>query len=79
MDKPGRREQALVKKFGREAQFAERGSLGEIRKSAMDKAKAAASPITEIADKKPFRPRSRRYGTSDGPVAAWSTGIQAVE
>src|SRR5205823_348709 len=48
-------DQALVKKFSREAQMEERVLWNKYEKDAMDKARAAGITITEIADKKPFQ------------------------
>jgi TRAP-type C4-dicarboxylate transport system substrate-binding protein len=48
-------DQALVKKFAREAQLEERTLWQKYEKDAMDKAKTAGIQITEVADKKPFQ------------------------
>ena len=61
-------DQALIKKFGREAQLEERTLWNEYERQAMDKAKAAGIEIIEIADKKPFqdavKPVWDKYGPS---------------
>src|SRR3979411_886968 len=54
-DTLSKEDQALLVKFGREAQQEERVLWAKNEKDAMDKAKAAGITITEIADKKPFQ------------------------
>jgi TRAP-type C4-dicarboxylate transport system substrate-binding protein len=59
-------DQALIKKFAREAQMEERVLWNKYEQEAMEKAKAAGCQITEIADKKPFQdavnPVWKKYG-----------------
>jgi TRAP-type C4-dicarboxylate transport system substrate-binding protein len=47
-------DQALLVKFGREAQQDERVLWAQYEKQALDKAKAAGVQIVELTDKKPF-------------------------
>jgi hypothetical protein len=54
-DTLSKEDQALLVKFGREAQLEERVLWEKYEKEAMDKARAAGITIIEIADKKPFR------------------------
>ena len=73
-------DQALVKKFSREAQMEERVLWNKYEKDAMDKAKAAGITITPIADKKPFqdavKPVWDKYGAK---YAELIKQIQAVQ
>jgi tripartite ATP-independent transporter DctP family solute receptor len=59
-------DQALIKKFAREAQAEERVLWNKYEDQAMEKAKAAGSQIVQIADKKPFqdavKPEWEKYG-----------------
>jgi tripartite ATP-independent transporter DctP family solute receptor len=59
-------DQAMIKKFAREAQLEERTLWNKYEQEAMEKAKAAECQITEIADKEPFRravnPVWKKYG-----------------
>jgi tripartite ATP-independent transporter DctP family solute receptor len=59
-------DQALVKKFAREAQMEERVLWNKYEDQAMEKAKAAGCEIVQIADKKPFqdavKPVWEKYG-----------------
>jgi tripartite ATP-independent transporter DctP family solute receptor len=59
-------DQAMIKKFAREAQLEERALWNKYEQEAMEKAKAAGCQITEIADKEPFRravnPVWKKYG-----------------
>src|SRR6202043_924159 len=48
-------DQALVKKFGREAQAEERDLWNKYEAAALDKAKAAGNEIIDVPDKKPFQ------------------------
>src|SRR5215470_4438006 len=48
-------DQALIKKYAREAQLEERTLWAEYEKKAMDKARAAGVQIIDVADKKPFQ------------------------
>src|SRR5258707_7493670 len=54
-DTLSKEDQALLVKFGKEAQQEERVLWAKYEKDAMDKAKAAGITITEIVDKKPFQ------------------------
>jgi tripartite ATP-independent transporter DctP family solute receptor len=73
-------DQALVKKFGREAQFEERVLWNKYEKDAMDKAKAAGITVIEIADKKPFQAAVKPVWDKYGPkYADMIKRIQAVE
>ena len=59
-------DQALIKKFAREAQAEERVLWNKYEDQAMEKAKAAGSQIVQIADKTPFqnavKPVWEKYG-----------------
>ena len=59
-------DQALIKKFAREAQMEERVLWNQYEQQAMEKAKAAGCEIIEIADKTPFqnavKPVWEKYG-----------------
>jgi tripartite ATP-independent transporter DctP family solute receptor len=73
-------DQALVKKFAREAQFEERGLWVKYEQAALDKAKAAGITITEIADKKPFQDAVKPVWDKYGPkYADMIKRIQAVQ
>jgi len=48
-------DQALLTKFGREAQLEERELWAKYEKSALDRARAAGVEIIEVPDKKPFQ------------------------
>ncbi|HZP79040.1 MAG TPA: TRAP transporter substrate-binding protein [Pseudolabrys sp.] len=48
-------DQALVAKFGREAQLEERVLWQKYEKDAMDKAKSAGIQVIDVSDKKPFQ------------------------
>jgi tripartite ATP-independent transporter DctP family solute receptor len=73
-------DQALVRKFGREAQFEERELWVKYEKAAMEKAKAAGITITEIADKKPFQDAVKPVWDKYGPkYADMIKRIQAVQ
>jgi tripartite ATP-independent transporter DctP family solute receptor len=73
-------DQALVKKFGREAQFEERALWAKYEKAALEKAKAAGITITEIADKKPFQDAVKPVWDKYGPkYADMVKRIQAVQ
>ncbi len=73
-------DQALVKKFSREAQMEERVLWNKYEKDAMDKARAAGITITEIADKKPFQAAVKPVWDKYGPkYAEMVKRIQAVE
>jgi tripartite ATP-independent transporter DctP family solute receptor len=73
-------DQALIKKFSREAQFEERVLWNKYEKDAMDKAKAAGITVIEIADKKPFQAAVKPVWDKYGPkYADMIKRIQAVE
>ncbi len=73
-------DQALVKKFAREAQFEERALWVIYEKAALDKAKAAGITVTEIADKKPFQDAVKPVWDKYGPkYADMVKRIQAVQ
>jgi tripartite ATP-independent transporter DctP family solute receptor len=72
-------DQALIKKFSREAQMEERVLWNKYEKEAMDKAKAAGITITPIADKKPFQDAVKPVWDKYGPKYADAIKrIQAV-
>src|SRR5258708_16047770 len=60
-------DQALVKKFAREAQLEERELWTKYEQQAMDKAKAAGCEIVEIADKAPFQNAVKPVWDKYGP------------
>jgi tripartite ATP-independent transporter DctP family solute receptor len=60
-------DQALVKKFAREAQLEQRELWKKYEQLAMDKAKAAGSEITEINDKTPFQKAVKPVWDKYGP------------
>jgi tripartite ATP-independent transporter DctP family solute receptor len=60
-------DQALIKKFAREAQLEERVLWHQYEQLAMDKAKAAGCQIQEIADKKPFQDAVKPVWDKYGP------------
>jgi tripartite ATP-independent transporter DctP family solute receptor len=73
-------DQALMKKFSREAQLEERVLWNKYEKDAMDKARAAGITITEIADKKPFQAAVKPVWDKYGPkYAEMVKRIQAVQ
>ena len=63
-------DQALVKKFSREAQAEERVLWTKYEKDAMDKAKAAGIEVIEIADKTPFQDAVKPVWDKYGPKYA---------
>jgi TRAP-type C4-dicarboxylate transport system substrate-binding protein len=65
-------DQALLIKFGREAQLEERALWVKYEKEAMDKAKTAGITISEIADKKPFQDTVKPVWDKYGPNQAHS-------
>ncbi len=72
-------DQALIKKFAREAQFEERELWKKYETTAMEKAKAAGCEIVEIADKKPFQDAVKPVWDKYGPkYQAMIQRIQAV-
>ena len=60
-------DQALIKKFSREAQLEEREYWNQYEQKAMEKAKAAGSQIIEIADKTPFQNAVKPVWDKYGP------------
>jgi tripartite ATP-independent transporter DctP family solute receptor len=60
-------DQGLLKKFAREAQMEERELWKKYEQQAMEKAKAAGSEITEIADKAPFQNAVKPVWDKYGP------------
>jgi tripartite ATP-independent transporter DctP family solute receptor len=73
-------DQALITKFGREAQLEERALWTKYEQDALDKAKAAGIQITEISDKTPFQDAVKPVWDKYGPkYADMIKRIQAVE
>jgi TRAP-type C4-dicarboxylate transport system substrate-binding protein len=73
-------DQALLVKFGKEAQQEERVLWGKYEKEAIDKAKAAGIQIIELADKKPFQDAVKPVWDKYGPkFAEMIKRIQAVQ
>jgi len=73
-------DQALVKKFGREAQAEERDLWNKYEAAALEKAKAAGNEIIDIADKKPFQDAVKPVWDKYGPkFAELIKRIQAVQ
>jgi tripartite ATP-independent transporter DctP family solute receptor len=73
-------DQALIKKFAREAQLEERELWNKYEQQAMDKAKAAGCQIVEIADKKPFQNAVKPVWDKYGPkYQDMINRIQAIE
>jgi tripartite ATP-independent transporter DctP family solute receptor len=73
-------DQALLVKFGKEAQQEERVLWGKYEKDAIDKAKAAGIEIIELADKKPFQDAVKPVWDKYGPkFAEMIKRIQAVQ
>jgi tripartite ATP-independent transporter DctP family solute receptor len=60
-------DQALIKKFAREAQLEQRELWNKYEQMAMEKAKAAGCEIVEIADKKPFQNAVKPVWDKYGP------------
>jgi tripartite ATP-independent transporter DctP family solute receptor len=60
-------DQALIKKFAREAQMEERELWKKYEQQAMEKAKAAGCEIVEIADKAPFQNAVKPVWDKYGP------------
>jgi tripartite ATP-independent transporter DctP family solute receptor len=72
-------DQALVKKFAREAQLEERELWKKYETTAMEKAKATGCEIVEIADKKPFQDAVKPVWDKYGPkYQAMIQRIQAI-
>lgn len=63
-------DQALIKKFSREAQFEARVLWDKYENDAMAKAKAAGNEIIEVADKKPFQDAVKPVWDKYGPKYA---------
>jgi len=63
-------EQALLKKYGREAQAEERVLWQQYEKQAIEKAKAAGIQIIEVPDKKPFQEAVKPVWDKYGPKYA---------
>src|SRR5579862_6972553 len=63
-------DQALLKKFSREAQAEARVLWGKYETSAIDKAKAAGNQIIEVADKKPYQDAVKPVWDKYGPKYA---------
>jgi tripartite ATP-independent transporter DctP family solute receptor len=73
-------DQALIRKFAREAQLEERELWNKYEQQAMDKARAAGCQIVEIADKKPFQNAVKPVWDKYGPkYRDMINRIQAVE
>jgi tripartite ATP-independent transporter DctP family solute receptor len=73
-------DQALLTKFGGEAQQEERVLWTKYEKEALDKAKAAGIQIIEVADKKPFQDAVKPVWDKYGPkFAELIKRIQAVQ
>src|SRR6202171_469210 len=73
-------DQALLTKFGGEAQQEERVLWTKYEKEALDKAKAAGIQIIEVADKKPFQDAVKPVWDKYGPkFAEMIKRIQAVQ
>src|SRR5450631_1465752 len=73
-------DQALIKKFAREAQMEERVLWKQYEQTAMDKAKAAGCQIVEIADKTPFQNAVKPVWDKYGPkFQDMIKRIQAIE
>jgi tripartite ATP-independent transporter DctP family solute receptor len=60
-------DQALIRKFSREAQLEERDLWNKYETAAMEKAKAAGCQIIDIADKKPFQDAVKPVWDKYGP------------
>lgn len=72
-------DQALIKKFAREAQLEERELWKKYETTAMEKAKAAGCEIVEITDKKPFQDAVKPVWDKYGPkYQAMIQRIQAL-
>jgi tripartite ATP-independent transporter DctP family solute receptor len=73
-------DQALVKKFGREAQFDERELWVQYEKKAFDKMKEANIEVLQVADKAPFQAAVKPVWDKYGPkYADMIKRIQAVQ
>ena len=72
-------DQALIKKFARDAQFEERELWNQYEQTAMEKARAAGCEIVEIADKAPFQEAVKPVWDKYGPkYQAMIQRIQAI-
>jgi len=79
-DTLSKEDQALLIKFGREAQMEERVLWGQYEKEALDKAKAAGIEIIEISDKKAFQDAVKPVWDKYGPkYADMIKRVQAVQ
>ena len=79
-DQLSKEDQALIIKFGREAQLEERALWTKYENDAMDKAKAAGIQITQISDKTPFQDAVKPVWDKYGPkYAELIKRIEAVE
>jgi TRAP-type C4-dicarboxylate transport system substrate-binding protein len=79
-DQLSKDDQALIAKFGREAQLEERALWTKYENDAMDKAKAAGIQITQISDKTPFQDAVKPVWNKYGPkYADIIKRIEAVE
>ena len=79
-DTLSKEDQALLIKFGKEAQAEERVLWAQYEKEAMDKARAAGITITEIADKKAFQDAVKPVWDKYGPkYADMIKRVQAVQ
>jgi tripartite ATP-independent transporter DctP family solute receptor len=73
-------DQALIKKFGREAQAEERVLWDKYETAALEKAKAAGNEIIDVADKKPFQDAVKPVWDKYGPkYAAMIKRVEAVQ
>jgi tripartite ATP-independent transporter DctP family solute receptor len=73
-------DQAMLMRFGREAQLEERVLWDKYEKDALDKAKAAGIQIIEVLDKKPFQDAVKPVWDKYGPkFADMIKRIQAVQ
>ena len=79
-DQLSKEDQALIMKFGREAQLEERALWTKYENDAMEKAKAAGIQITQINDKTPFQDAVKPVWDKYGPkYAELIKRIEAVE
>ena len=79
-DQLSKEDQALIMKFGREAQLEERALWTKYENDAMEKAKAAGIQITQISDKTPFQDAVKPVWDKYGPkYAELIKRIEAVE
>ena len=73
-------DQALLKKFGREAQLDERALWNKYETAALEKAKAAGNEIIEVPDKKPWQDAVKPVWDKYGPrFAEMIKRVQAVQ